>query len=221
MIQKGIGLALILLAGLIFPSAGRAGGLAYGVWLPYWEMDAALDEADRLLGRVDTYVAFASLFDSSDRVFVPSEIHAILSVLKDPAFREAAVYISVVNDIEVVPGEYENKSTSLLRRLLQTPESQSKHIEQLMALVDKYKPDGLELDYENINGDTGLWTSYVGLIEEVWSICQREGVRLRVVLPWDAPPCMLYCRKGQNTLLCATTFSDTTADPAPKQILIS
>lgn len=215
MIRKGIGLALILLAGLIFPSAGRAGGLAYGAWLPYWEMDAALDEADRLLGRVDTYVAFASLFDRSDRLVVPSETHAILSILKKPAFRKVAVYISVVNDVEVAPGDYENKSISLLRRLLQTPESQGKHIEQLMSLVDKYKPYGLELDYENIKGDTGIWSSYVGLIREVWSICQRDGVRLRVVLPWDAPLYAVLPEGPEYSVMCYNLFGYHSG-PGPK-----
>jgi spore germination protein len=213
--RKSIGLALVLLVGLFFPAAGLAEGLVYGAWLPYWEMDAALDEADRLSGQLDTYVAFAALFDSSDQIIVPSETHVILSVLKNPAFQKAAVYVSVVNDIEVVPGNYDNKSTALLRRLFQTPESKSKHIEQLMALVDEYKPDGLELDYENIEGDTDLWSSYIGLIEELWSICQREGVRLRVVVPWDAPLYTVLPEGPEYTVMCYNLFGFHSG-PGPK-----
>lgn len=215
MIRKGIGLALVLVLGLIFPASSRAGGLTYGAWLPYWEMDAALDEADRLLGRVDTYIAFAALFDSSDQVYVPSETHVMLSVLKEASFQSADVFISVVNDVETAAGGFENKSTSLLRRLFASPESKSRHIEQLMALVDMYQPEGLELDYENIDGDTALWSSYVALIEDVWSICRREDVRLRVVLPWDAPLYATLPKGPEYTVMCYNLFGYHSG-PGPK-----
>ena len=215
MIRKGIGLALVLLLGLISPAASRANDLTYGAWLPYWEMDAALDEAESLQGRMDTFIAFAAIFDSSDRVFVPSETHVMLSVLNEPAFQNKDVFISVVNDIETAYGEYENKSTSLLTRLFGTPESRSRHIEQLVALVDMYKPEGLELDYENIDGDTALWSSYMKLIDEMWSICRREQIRLRIVLPWDAPLYATLPKGPEYSVMCYNLFGYHSG-PGPK-----
>ena len=215
MIRKSIGLALILLLGLIYPSSGRADGLSYGAWLPYWEMDASLDEASRLLGQIDTYIAFAAYFDSNDRVYVDSETHVLLSVLSEPTFQNADVFVSVVNDTQTASGEYDHKSESLLRRLFKSPESRSNHIEQLITLVDIYEPDGLELDYENLGSDTALWSSYTGLIEDVWSICQREGIRLRVVVQWDAPLYATLPKGPEYSVMCYNLFGNHSG-PGPK-----
>ncbi len=214
-LRKGLGLALILLFGLMFPSAGQAGGLSYGAWLPYWEIDAAMVEARQVTGKVDTFVAFACQFNSRDQIFVPPETHEILSGLGDPAFSGAEIFISIVNDIEVEYGEFKLKSADLMRRLFQSPESQSRHIEQLISLIDKYSPDGLELDYENFRGDPQLWSSYLDLITKVWSICQREGIRLRVALESDAPKYAAFPEGPEYSVMCYNLFGNHSG-PGPK-----
>jgi len=214
-LKRGIWLALILLFGLLFPSAGQAGGLSYGAWLPYWEIGAAMDEARQVSGRVDTFVAFACHFNSRDQVFVPPETHEILSGLDDPAFSDAEIYISIVNDVEVEYGKYELKSAALMKRLFMSHESQSRHIEQLISLIDKYSPDGLELDYENFRGDPDLWSSYVEMISKVWSICQREGIKLRVALESDAPKYATFPEGPEYSVMCYNLFGNHSG-PGPK-----
>ncbi len=213
--RRGIGLALVLLLGLLFPSAGQAGGLSYGVWLPYWEIDAAMDEAKRVTGKVDTFVAFACQFNSRDQIFVPPETHEILSSLSGPPFGDAEIFISVVNDFEVEYGKFELKSAALMRRLFGSHESQSRHIEQLISLIDTYQPDGLELDYENFDGDPDLWSSYVGLISKLWSICQREGIKLRVALESDAPKYAMFPEGPEYSVMCYNLFGSH-GGPGPK-----
>ena len=45
----------------LIPAAARA-ERTYGAWLPYWEIDASLDEAQALDGRLDTAIAFATRY---------------------------------------------------------------------------------------------------------------------------------------------------------------
>jgi spore germination protein YaaH len=190
--------------------------IAYGSWLPYWETSASLEEANEMQNQLDTFVAFACLFDNKDNLLMPVETVDLLSALKKSHAQDGKnVYLSVVNDIEVSPGKYDNKSVGLLRRLFRSEETRSRHMEQLAELIDTYGLKGLELDYENIKYDTGLWSSYTLFIEKIWSICQRDGINLRIVLPWDAP---LYANLPvgpEYTVMCYNLYGYHSG-PGPK-----
>lgn len=203
-------LCLIMCLTLMCPGAPRAAAAedyAYGAWLPYWDADASLPEAESLAGRLDAAVAFACLFDGEDRPLMPGETEGLLSALQRMYDQtDTTVFLSVVNDIEISTGGYENKSADLLRRLFQSEEAMSAHLEALAALIDEYALDGLELDYENIKRDAGLWAAYAAFIEKAWAMCERGGVRLRVVLPWDAPRYASLPAGPEYTVMCYNLY---------------
>lgn len=198
-------IGLMLLLGT--PSVVSAADYAYGAWLPYWDADASMTEAGSLAGGLDSAVAFACLFNSEDQLLMLDETKSLLSSLQQ-MFNQTntTVFLSVVNDIEVSEGKYENKSADLLRRLFESEETMSRHLEALATLIDEYSLDGLELDYENINKDVGLWADYVVFIEKVWAMCERDGVRLRVVLPWNAPKYVDLPNGPEYTVMCYNLF---------------
>lgn len=196
---------MLLLPGT--PAAGQAEDYEYGVWLPYWEIGASLPEAESLAGRLDTAVAFACLFDNEDQPLMLEETKDLLSSLRTVFGQtDTTVFLSVVNDIEVAEGQYENKSIDLLKRLFMNEEAMSRHLEALASLIDEYSLGGLELDYENIKKDTELWASYAQFIGRIWAICERDGVRLRVVLPWDAPKYICLPDGPEYTVMCYNLY---------------
>ncbi len=208
--------ALILLLVTVYPwPASYATSFSYGAWIPYWEKDKALEEARAISSGLDSIVAFMCLFDTEDRLTMPEETEEILFELMSLSSRHGKVFLSVVNDAERVSGGYENKSTALLSRLFSTQEQQRRHIVQLLSLIDQYKPDGLELDYENIRKDRALWSSYMKLVEALWTVCQQESIRLRVVLPWDAPRYTTLPQGPEYVVMCYNLYG-THSGPGPK-----
>ena len=187
--KRRLTLLLCLTVLLAAPWAGgRSEGQRYGAWLPYWEISDAMDEAEALSGTLDTAVAFACIFDAKDQPLMLSDADTLYTLLTDALTgTDTAVYLSVVNDVELAPGQYDNKSVDLLNRLFADDLAMSNHLEALTALIDRYGLTGLELDYENLKSDTDLWSRYAAFLTRLWTVCERDGVQLRVVLPWDAP----------------------------------
>ena len=214
--KRAISLALLVL--LLCPciQSASAQDYAYGAWLPYWDLDSSLPEAESLGADLDVAIAFACLFDNKDRPFMLEEARSALDSLQRMFDgTETTVFLSIVNDIEVSRGKYENKSADLLRRLFQDETAMSSHLEALAALIDDYAPDGLELDYENIKKDTTLWAAYAAFIEKAWAMCERDGVRLRVVLPWDAPRYVHLPEGPEYTVMCYNLYGYHSG-PGPK-----
>lgn len=182
-------------------------------WLPYWEADDALDELEALEGRLDTAVAFAAIFDSSDRVLMLPEAEELLRrTQKACAGTDTAVVLSVVNDVELAPGKYDNKSAELLRRLLKDDQSIARHIEQLFRLVDTYGLSGLEIDYENMKKDQALWDRFAVFIAELYRQFSAQGLSLRVVLSWDAPRYIDLPEGPEYSVMCYNLYGYHSAD---------
>lgn len=213
--------ALCWLMGLLLLTSGCFDGalaesFRYGAWLPYWEHDASMAELDALTGKLDEAIAFECLFDSADQ---PKMLADSLTLLNDLTAAcdgtETAVYLSIVNDIELSPDQYDNKNSDLLRRLFADDASMAAHLEALASLIDEYNLTGLELDYENLKDDTALWQNYVIFIARAWAMCERDGIRLRVVLPWDAPKYATLPKGPEYTVMCYNLYGYHSG-PGPK-----
>lgn len=197
-------LSLLCLTSVVPQSAGAA---SYGAWLPYWVKDTPMEEAQTLGGNIDEAVAFACLFDKDDRLLMLREVRTLYSSLRNQfGDTDTAVFLSVVNDREVSEGKYENKSAALLWRLLGTDEAIDRHIDALVSLVDDYGLKGLEIDYENLKGDTALWERFVLFVDKLYKQCERDGVLLRVVLPWDAPRHAALPEGPEYSVMCYNLY---------------
>lgn len=194
------------------PAAVEADSLA--AWLPYWETDASMEEAQALTDQMDELVAFAAIFDSNDSPLMLPDAEALYDELKLCA-PDTDVYLSVVNDLEIADGQYENKSADLLRRLFKDDDSISRHISQLFKLVDDYHLTGLEIDYENIKSDTALWERFGVFIEKLYQQLSRENVKLRVVLSWDAPNFVTLPEGPEYSVMCYNLYGYHSG-PGPK-----
>lgn len=197
-------LALLMLA-LAFARPAPVLAQSYAAWLPYWEAEDAMEELAALDGQIDTAIAFAAIFDSRDRVMMLPETEQLLEQMR-ACCTQTQVTLSVVNDIELEPGRYDNKSSDLLRRILRDEESMLRHIEQLFGLVDKYDLAGLEIDYEALKDDQKLWDRFAVFIEELYRQFSSQGLSLRVVLSWDAPKYITLPEGPEYSVMCYNLY---------------
>lgn len=213
--------ALCWLAGLLLFTTGilacaLAEGFTYGTWLPYWEHDDSMAELTGLIGKLDEVIAFECLFDNTDQPkMLPNSVTLFNDITTACEGTDTAIFLSIVNDIELMPDKYDNKNSDLLRRLFADDASMTAHLEALTGLIDEYSLTGLELDYENLKDDTVLWQNYVTFIARAWAMCERDGIRLRVVLPWDAPKYATLPEGPEYSVMCYNLYGYHSG-PGPK-----
>lgn len=206
--------ALILSVSVAHAAASDA--YRYGAWLPYWVADEPLTEAMALEGELDEVIAFACIFDRHNQPLMLAEADVLYDSLRD-AFKDSdtRVYLSIVNDREIVEKQYENKSARLLRELLGDEKALENHLDALVKLIDDYKLSGLEIDYENLKDDAELWQDFVRFIEKISAQCAQDGVSLRVVLPYDAPRYAELPEGPEYSVMCYNLYGYHSG-PGPK-----
>lgn len=200
-------LLALLCALLLLPS----GAGAAGAWLPYWDAASALEEAAAVAPQLDRVCAFAATFNEADRPILSDDAAELLLNLQVAfAGTDTPVYLSVVNDTAA-----EAKNTALLHRLLATDETISRHIDDLLLLVDSARVEALEIDYENLGGDAALWQRFTLFIQRLYAQLEADGVSLRVVLPWDAPQYAALPQGPEYTVMCYNLYGPHSG-PGPK-----
>ena len=184
---------------------------ALGAWLPWWDAAAAREEAAALAPYLSRVCAFAASFDKNDRLSLSPQARSLLWDMQVTfAGTDAQVYLSVVNDTPV-----EAKSTSLLRRLLASDEAMERHINDLLLLIDTSRVEALEIDYENLGSDTGLWQQFTVFIEKLHLLLEQDDIALRVVLPWDAPKYTTLPYGPEYSVMCYNLHGPHSG-PGPK-----
>ena len=118
-----------------------AGAYACSAWLPYWDADAALEEARAFSGRYESLICFEAFFDENGDWLLPPESQQILDGLRDVG---APVYLSLVNDIRLDDGSFVLKSPDFLRERLLSPDARREHIGQILELIRATGVEGLD-----------------------------------------------------------------------------
>jgi len=184
---------------------------ALGGWLPWWDAAAAREEAAALAPYLSRVSAFAASFDKNDQPSLSPEARSLLLDMQVAfAGTDTRVYLSVVNDTPE-----EAKSTALLRRLLASDEAMERHINDLLLLIDTSRIEALEIDYENLGSDTGLWQQFTVFIEKLHLLLEQDGIALRVVLPWDAPKYTILPLGPEYSVMCYNLYGPHSG-PGPK-----
>lgn len=187
----------------------------YAAWIPYWDHHDALLETLQYEEQLSALIAFAAIFDSRDQLKMLSDMDVTTRLLTDLFSEKCDIYLSVVNDIELEEGGYDNKTPALLTRLFSSEASTASHVEDLIELAKRYGVDGLEIDYEAIGKDTALWAQFVHFSELLYQRTQAEGLKLRIVLGWDAVKYASFIQGPEYIVMCYNLFG-THSGPGPK-----
>lgn len=211
--------ALFCLQGIPVCALGEAAKPAteWGAWVTYWDNDSALDEAAQLGDTLTTLVYFAAYFDAEDVVFVPGILYELLDD-STTRFVQAMPkrYLSVVNDLLLSDEGTSLKDTALLNRLFSTQASMEAHAEELIALAQAEGFEGLEIDYEAMNGDPDLWARFADFLWILQSRAQDCGVGLRVLLEPGAPLEALNLPTGPDYVMMCYNLYGTHSAAGPK-----
>ena len=139
-------LAGLLAAGFIPGQDARAGGTVEPKkyvtgWLPYWNPEAAVRSVRQNSAVFD---------DASPFVFDAISTRRIDLKLDADDWRQMRVGLrqSGVDNIATIATDM---SAADFARILRSPDRRSAHVRALVKLVDRYKLDGIDLDYESIN----------------------------------------------------------------------
>lgn len=108
------------------------------------------------------------------------------------------------NNIKVLAAISNNSDASLLTEILNNPQVQTYHLKKIINLVTKYHYDGVEIDYESLNGLTDR-DNFSNFIEQLASSMHRRHKILSVAVhaktsdlgSWDGPAAQDWHRLGQ------------------------
>lgn len=181
-------------------------------WVVYWDLnsDKEIKTLDRKLKNISY---FAANFNSNNQLVMPEELINYYNKTKSYDYNK---YITIVNDKINSDGSHSLKDTNLLKSLLNSPDSRSKHIEEIINLAAKYGFDGIEIDYEQIKNDMGLWDNYILFINELYQKAENKGLKLRVVLETNTPFDKLSFPEGPTYVLMCYNLHGGFSEPGGK-----
>lgn len=121
----------------------------YSAWAIYWDTAAVHADFQDYSSALSTVRLFACHFNESGDVISPSaEFMATPQAWKSPrAQGRPKFYLTFVNDVIAASGN-RLKDPGIVRTVLSTGQSRSKHIEQILTMSTAF--DGVEIDYENL-----------------------------------------------------------------------
>lgn len=184
----------------------------YGAWLTYWDAESALVEQAQFGDKLEELVCFEVFFDENGDWLIPEETRMMLSALRDSG---AAVYVSLVNDVQMADGMVVQKSADLLEQLLSDAAARSEHIIHILQLIRQLDVSGVELDYENMKSNTRLWELYAQFLGELYPVLEQNGIRLRAVMECQAPRYAEFPAGTEYICMCYNLYGYHSG-PGPK-----
>ncbi|MGN1407401.1 hypothetical protein [Lactobacillus sp.] len=152
------------------------------VWTVYWGKNDNLTSLYQNSGNLSGIGDFAAYYTSSGKIFLPRHAEDLVSQANASTSLKCPVYLTVVNDTAK-----EQKSQALLEKILKDAATQTKAAKAIVSLAKKEGFSGVELDYENLGEARDLWQKYFAFEKILYSLCQKDKLKLRVLLEPKVP----------------------------------
>lgn len=181
------------------------------VWTVYWDTQRTIRNI-MTYDKIDAISTFAAYYDENEKLFIPDEALNISRKLKNyEKTKNIQQYLSVVND---KPDSM--KDTSLLENKIGTAEKAEEHAEEIVSMAVENKYDGVEIDFEKIRGDLDLWDKFIVFEKDLITLCQKNGLKLRIILEPSTPVEDLSFPDGVSySVMCYNLYGIGT-EPGPK-----
>lgn len=175
-------MAVLLAVGFITgPAAGAGGKVApkkyVTGWLPYWNADAAARSVKNNRAVFD---------DASPFVFDAISTKRIDLKLSSDSWRQMRTSLRQ-SGVENIPTIATDMSAADFARIVRSPQRRAAHARTLVALVDRYNVDGIDLDYESINFGSNadkatIRAKYPLLVRELDARLNKRGATTSVTV---------------------------------------
>ena len=182
------------------------------VWTVYWDTQRTVRNIMTSSDKIDGISTFAAYYDEREKLFIPDETLKISRKLRDSEKTEnIQQYLSVVND-----KPHSAKDISLVKNKIGTAEKAAEHAAEIVQLAVENEYDGVEIDYEKIRSDLNLWNQFIVFEKDLITLCQKNGLKLRIVLETSTPVEDLNFPDGASySVMCYNLYGSGTK-PGPK-----
>ncbi len=185
-------------------------------WVTDWQwMDGSADLQGMTNGLTSVQM-FAAYFDEADQLLFTDMFKEGLPKVQEISRKSSLVHVdlTIVNDQKRKNGTDSQKDPAIVTRLMATPQSRTKHIDQIMEAVTTYQFHGVEIDYERVADKD--WQNMLLFIQELHKRLQAKEKTLRVVLEPRTPIETLALPKGPVYVMMAYNLYGTSTGPGPK-----
>lgn len=148
-------------------------------WTVYWDSKSGDSEISKAKD-LDSLCIFGVYYNEEQGFIIPD------TVKSKPKFK-GKKYLSFINDMVRTDGSSSQKDADLLHQLIGTADKRKQHIDKIISLTKENKFDGIEIDYEAMGDDSGLWEEYTEFLSLLYSRTKEEKLELRAVLEPLAP----------------------------------
>ncbi len=197
----------------VYDEWDTAFGSQEAYWIAYWDEE---DYLSKIMGRqygADIICIFEAYYDTNASLVYSDAAKAQFDAIKgSEGGKDKKYYLTFVNDM-VGEGVSSQKDTDLLYTLLRDP---AKHARDIVDLAKAGGYDGVEIDYEKIRNDLGLWSLFINFENELIKLCSQEGLGLRVLLEPSTPVSEIALPAGpEYVVMCYNLYGYGTG-PGPK-----
>ncbi|MFD2371229.1 glycosyl hydrolase family 18 protein [Brevibacillus sp. GCM10020057] len=185
-------------------------------WVVDWQWRAGADDLQGMTSGLTSVQMFAAYFDESDNLLFTERFQQGLPIVQEISRKSSLVHVdlTIVNDQLRRDGSTQQKDPAVVSRLLATPESRKKHIDQIMAAVTTYDFHGVEIDYEQIADQD--WPRVLAFYRELYQRLHEQDKTLRVVLEPRTPIENISLPEGPVYVMMAYNLHGPQAGPGPK-----
>jgi spore germination protein YaaH len=209
------GMVIILRSIFIFKRE-KALETELSAWIVDWQWEEGIEDLKKTGDGISHIQIFAAYLDDNGRIYFTDDALQALQHIDEirQGINSGSVGITLVNDRFNRDGSVIHKDPAIVAKLLATPESRRRHIEEILNIVDRHDLSGIEIDYENINNDD--WSHVKNFYSELYKQLRRKGKFLRIVLEPDAPIEEQMYPKGPVYIMMAYNMYGTHSGPGPK-----
>ena len=208
-------LTALLLLTLFAGPARAAGESGLSAWIADWDMERGLREWRAHPGLFGSVRVFSAAFTERGGVELAPAWASLLGRDVTTVFGRVPVLLTVVNDVVSASGKNNKlKDPGIVAQNVATAEARSRHIAALLALAERSRFTGLEIDYENVAED--VWPQFLTFIRELWAKTQERGLTLAVVLQPQRRYLTMPLPSGPSYVLMGYNLFGSHSGPGPK-----
>ncbi|PID23699.1 helix-turn-helix domain-containing protein [Sporosarcina sp. P7] len=154
--------------------------LELSAWVTEWQWQNGVGDLRQVQG-LDRAQVFAAYFDGEDHIYLRDKMDDAIGAMKVLSKeRDIPLDLTIVNDQFLSDGTVVHKDSELIGRLVETPESRKRHIDNILEYINAYQFEGLELDYENVDGED--LPNLLQFYKELYDALLAQGKPLRIIL---------------------------------------
>lgn len=186
-------------------------------WLVYWDISNFEEEIDYWSDRISNIIYFAAYFDENNKLFIPDNINETKEII-DELYKDQSWgnYITFVNDKAYSDGSSSLKDTDLLYELFENNESMDNHINDIISIAVEGGYKGIEIDYEKIRKDLGLWEKFSVFLEKLIKAAEPYNLPIRVLLEPSTPVDKIELPEGPEYVMMCYNLYGYGTEPGPK-----